>query len=516
MEVEPQAQQPTDRPLMRDYWSRYRKRTYIIITSVQCAFMLLFFGALELLGVTHLGLPSFFAVTFISAALLNAITITLIHTLGRPFRDLVQAIVLIAGEPSAAAPPNPNHAQYDKDGFREILQTVYELAARNTTPTSAAPISANTTIAEGLDDSTTGVVILDQDRNIVYSNKHAPVRINTRSKMVLDLIFPEDDTLDAWLEKAEKAKLTSEHQWSRIANKLPGEKGRRIFDVAASYHNGSNAATVLTLFDRTSGYMPEEDEFDFISFAAHELRGPITVIRGYLDVLQDELQPLLQRDQAELMERLVVASNRLTSYINNILNASQYDRRHLKLHLNEENLRGIYDAIADDMQLRASTQNRLLVTDVPDNLPTVAADSNAIGEVLGNLIDNAIKYSNEGGLVHVVARPIPGFVEVSVIDRGIGMPMSVLPNLFHKFYRSHRSRETVAGTGIGLYISRAIVSSHGGTITARSTENEGSTFSFTLPIYDTVAEKLKSSNNSNVSLIEHGSGWIRNHSMYKG
>jgi signal transduction histidine kinase len=118
--------------------------------------------------------------------------------------------------------------------------------------------------------------------------------------------------------------------------------------------------------------------------------------------------------------------------------------------------------------------------------------------------------------VHVTAQQVPGFIEISVIDRGIGMPSSVLPNLFHKFYRSHRSRETVAGTGIGLYICKAIVSSHGGIITARSVENEGSTFSFTLPIYDTVAEKLRAGNNSNASLIEHGSGWIRNHSLYRG
>ena len=216
------------------------------------------------------------------------------------------------------------------------------------------------------------------------------------------------------------------------------------------------------------------------------------------------------------MQRLTVASNRLTSYINNILNASKFDRRHMKLHLNEEDVHHIYDQIADDMQMRASAQNRVLVVDIPDNLPTVAADPNSVGEVMGNLIDNAIKYSNEGGLVHVTAHAIPGFIEVSVIDRGIGMPANVISNLFHKFYRSHRSRETVAGTGIGLYISKAIVSSHGGTITARSIENEGSTFSFTIPIYDSVAEKLKAGNNSNVSLIEHGSGWIRNHSLFRG
>lgn len=505
-----------DQPRMRDYWARYRKKMYIMVTATQSLVMIAVFGLLELCGIVKLGLIGFFAVAFVAAALLNAATMTLIHIFGRPFRDLVQAIVLIAGEPSVEAPPNPNLPQYERDGFRDILQTVYELAAARESAAAAPQITTNDILTTAADNTTTGIVIIDSNRNIVYSNRRAPVHVDTNGKPVLDLIFPENDTLDDWLNKADKAKLTSEHQWVRLADKLPGDKGRRIFDVAASYHKDNAAETVLTLFDRTGTYLPEEDELDFISFAAHELRGPITVIRGYLDVLRDELHPVLEQDQAELMNRLVVTSNRLTSYINNILNASRYDRRHLQLHLSEENARDIYDAIADDMQLRASAQNRLLVADIPNNLPTVAADSNAVGEVLGNLIDNAIKYSNEGGLVQVVARPVPGFIEFSVIDRGIGMPANVLPNLFHKFYRSHRSRETVAGTGIGLYISKAIVASHGGTITARSAENEGSTFSFTLPIYDTVAEKLKANANNNQSLIEHGSGWIRNHSLYRG
>jgi signal transduction histidine kinase len=129
----------------------------------------------------------------------------------------------------------------------------------------------------------------------------------------------------------------------------------------------------------------------------------------------------------------------------------------------------------------------------------------------------AIKYSNEGGLVHVTAKADGDFVKVSVTDRGIGMPGGVVSNLFHKFYRSHRSRETVAGTGIGLYICKAIVESHGGKIGVRSAEGEGSTFEFTLPIYSTVADKLNADQGSNESLIEHDeSGWIKNHAMYRG
>jgi signal transduction histidine kinase len=96
------------------------------------------------------------------------------------------------------------------------------------------------------------------------------------------------------------------------------------------------------------------------------------------------------------------------------------------------------------------------------------------------------------------------------------MPGNVVSNLFHKFYRSHRSRETVAGTGIGLYICKAIIESHGGKIGVRSIEGQGSTFEFSLPIYARVAEKLQSNNNSSESMIEHGEGWIKNHSMYRG
>jgi len=505
----------TGQPLMRDYWRKFRARTYIIVTCLQTSVMLLMLLVLELTHILHLSLVNFFIVALVMSVIFNAATAALIHFIGRPFRDLVQAIVLIAGERSTALPPNPNVHAYDRDGFKEILQTVYTLGIKNDTP--VVPVDPlGTIIKEGLDTMPAGVIIFDKEQKIIYHNILAPIHKNIDNEDTLELVFPENDGFEQWVAKVASNKISAERSWQRISNRLPGEKGRRVFDVMVSYHKNSTAETVMVLLDQTSIYMPEEDDLDFISFAAHELRGPITVIRGYLDVLNDELSPVLENDQAELMQRLIVTANRLTSYISNILNASRYDRRHLQLHLSEETVGHIYSAIADDMEMRAKSQNRLLVMDLPKDLPTVAADAAAIGEVMGNLIDNAIKYSNEGGLVHVTARTIPGFVEISVIDRGIGMPSSVLPNLFHKFYRSHRSRETVAGTGIGLYICKAIVSSHGGTISVRSIENEGTTLSFTLPIYDTVATKLQANGGSNASLIEHGNGWIRNHTMTRG
>jgi signal transduction histidine kinase len=169
------------------------------------------------------------------------------------------------------------------------------------------------------------------------------------------------------------------------------------------------------------------------------------------------------------------------------------------------------------MNLRATSQGRALTVYLPEDLPTVAADVASASEVFTNLIDNALKYSNEGGVVNVTAAVEGDFVSVSVQDHGIGMPGNVVSNLFHKFYRSHRSRETVSGTGIGLYISKAIVESHGGKISVRSVEGEGSTFTFSLPIYSTVADKLQAGNNSNESLIDRNDGsWIKNHAMFRG
>ena len=217
-----------------------------------------------------------------------------------------------------------------------------------------------------------------------------------------------------------------------------------------------------------------------------------------------------------MLQKLKVSATRLSGYINNILNTAKYDRRHLKLHLSEESLIDIYSSLSDDVALRASSQNRILNIDIPADLPTIAADRASLSEVISNLVDNAIKYSNEGGIINLKATTKAETVEISIEDFGIGMPTSVISNLFQKFYRSHRSRETVSGTGIGLYISKAIVESHGGTISVRSIEGQGSTFTVTLPTYRAIAPQLASMQNSNEDIIGQGSGWIKNHSMYRG
>lgn len=504
--------------VVRAYYPRYHRHAIGLAILMQIAGTLAIGCALLVTGVL---LPNAnFWITIIAIIATSVgVNILLVNQLLIPLKDLTSALTHVSGEPTIITPPNPNARHFERDGFKPLLQLIYKLAAEKTNETELREISpahANE-FSIALNNTAAGFVIMQANGTVTYANNNAPTHTDTDGALQLDLIFDDEPGLEQWLKECEEHSVHAEYTWQRIANKVTGEEDRKLYDITASYQKGSEAEVVLTFFDRTNLYQPEDDDLDFIAFAAHELRGPITVIRGYLDVLRDELDTKLEDDQKQLFSRLVVSANRLSSYVNNILNASRYDRRHLKMHPREDTIADIYDTINDDMELRASSQNRLLSIEIPQDLPTVAADRASISEVVSNLIDNALKYSNEGGAVNVTAKVDGSFVKVAVEDHGIGMPSSVISNLFHKFYRSHRSRETVAGTGIGLYICKAIVESHGGKIEVRSQEGKGSTFEFSLPIFSTVADKLTQSSGSNEGLIEHNeTGWIKNHAMYRG
>lgn len=443
------------------------------------------------------------------------VNLILINQVLTPLRDLTSALTHASGEPTDIIPPNPNARHNERDGFKPLLQFIYERSSKQSESTQNNDDQSNL-LAKALAQTSAGIVVIDAQGAVSFANSHAPVTVDSTNQKRLKLLFEDSNTLEQWLRKCRESAVRAEKTWLRVASTIVGEENRKIYDISASYEKGSAAEVVVVFFDRTDLYQPEDDSLDFIAFAAHELRGPITVIRGYLDVLDIEISPILDAEQRELIKRLTVSANRLAGYVNNILNASKFDRRHLKIRLVEDSLSSIYETINDDLQLRAQSQNRLLAVSIPDNLPTVAADRSSLSEVIANLVDNALKYSNEGGVVNVTAQQDGNYIKVSVEDHGIGMPANVVSNLFQKFYRSHRSRETVSGTGIGLYISKAVIESHGGTVGVISAEGRGSTFSFTVPIYSYVKDRLVENGSTNDGMISEGAGWIKNHSMYKG
>ncbi len=499
-----------------DYYNRYRSEVVAVVMLVE-VFLTSVAGAFAWVLWQYANLDPLSAFTYSLVALIGVHVVAtpiIVNMAARPLKVLWQAIARVSDDP--VQPPSILPQDHNS-GLKALVQTVYDLATpRESKPLIAEQSDGDTPFYQTLvDNMPVGVMALNNKADVVYTNSLAPTHPDSADKTIIELNFEKNDTLDHWLETCQD-KLRDTKVWRRVANKLPGEEGRRIFDVVGDFRKGGKdgVETILITIDRTTEYAPQEEDMDFIALAAHELRGPITVIRGYLELLGQEL-PRLDAGQQELIDRLQVSSERLSGYINNILNVSRYDRNHLKLHLQEERVYDVIASLIPDLALRAKTQNRKLSFHVPDTLPTVAADRSSLSEVISNLIDNAIKYSKDGGEVIVNASVKDNFVELTVKDFGIGMPGSVVGNLFNKFYRSHRSRQTVSGTGLGLYICKAIVESHGGSIWVRSVEGEGTTFGFTVPIYSTVADTLQASDNGNEKIIDTKEGWIKNHAMFR-
>lgn len=450
--------------------------------------------------------PVFWASFATLFVLILVVVLVLLVLVLKPARDINRLIRQLATSKSMGGVDLTVAYKYRSSGYNEVLRYVYQLGENDKLSEIPPPKEEKTTdnILQALDAMQgVGLVVMNAKREMIYHNTIVPTVGNSDGVEVLDLQFDSKGSVYDWLEDLEeKTAVRAERTWRRLAGRMDSQGKREYYDLIASFNSGYEGECVLVVVNQTEEYRPEEDGLNFIAFAAHELRGPITIIKGYLDVLNDEIADDLAPEYRKLFERLIVSSNRLSGYVNNVLSASRYDQRHLQLTLSENRVKDILNSIMDDVRLRASSQQRSLKVDISDDLPTVAADISSLGEVFTNLIDNAIKYSYEGSEVEINAKVDEAYVQVDVVDHGIGMPASVVANLFRKFYRSHRSRETAAGSGIGLYISQAIVESHGGRIIARSEEGSGSTFTVLLPIYSTVEDKIKLGHGGNSEIVK--------------
>jgi signal transduction histidine kinase len=505
-----------------EYFDHYKRLALTRIVLVQILSGLIAGGAaLAIWQAGSVEPINAFAISLVLLIFLNLIFgFILFAIIGKPHKLLSQAVAHVSKDPVVTPPPRVDAKKYERSGLKGMVQTVYQLAVSEqptgeTTPTTAQPTAI---FKELTDDLPCGLIALGADGIILYANALAPIKDTPDGAKAPTLQFDQSDSLQTWLTDSETNKVRDTKVWQQVADKLPGEPDRRIFDVIAYYQkeNPAGVAAIVVTVDRTNIYDKDQEDMDFIALAAHELRGPITVIRGYLDVIKSDLGANFSPDQQELFDRLQVSSERLAGYVNNILNVSRYDRKQMQTHLAEENMIEVMKSLVPDLALRARTQHRKLHFSVPQDLPTIAADRTSLGEVITNLVDNAIKYSHENGEIEISAAVKDSqWVEVTVRDHGIGIPESVVGGLFSKFYRSHKSRQTVGGTGLGLYICKAIVESHGGSIWLRSKEGEGSTFGFTVPIYSTVAAKLQAGDNQIKDIVQRPEGWIKNHAMYR-
>lgn len=231
-----------------------------------------------------------------------------------------------------------------------------------------------------------------------------------------------------------------------------------------------------TLYDITRDKLAEREKDDFISIASHELKTPLTALKGSLQVLErmkDDPTPKL----AALINQASKSMNKITALVDDLLNASRINEGQLHLKKTRFNLSKAIDECCLHVTAGGVYQ---IVTEGVKNAE-VLGDSERIQRVIINFVNNAIKYAPKSKEVIIQVHSSSGTVKLSVIDKGPGIAKEKLPHLFDRYYRADQTGDQYSGLGLGLYLSAEIIKKHGGTIGVDSEPGKGSTFWFTLP-----------------------------------
>jgi len=222
----------------------------------------------------------------------------------------------------------------------------------------------------------------------------------------------------------------------------------------------------------------------FVANISHELRTPVTCIKGYVETLLDGHLT----DTAtctKFLEIIREETDRLSRLINDLLDLSLIESRQVEMHYDAVNVKKIIEDTRDILQPSIKTKNITLILNIGDNLSEINADEDRLRQVLINLVDNAIKYSPKDSSITLSAKKQKLDIVFSVADQGPGIPPKDLERIFDRFYRVEKHRSSITGgRGLGLAIAKQIIEAHGGTIIVKSKVGKGSIFSFTIPIDD--------------------------------
>ena len=260
---------------------------------------------------------------------------------------------------------------------------------------------------------------------------------------------------------------------------LPEEK-ILLLHATPIIRDGKPEGTVLVFHDITELRHLEKIRREFVANVSHELRTPVSSIKGYAETLLEGAM----NDKENAMDFLKIIhsdSERLARLIDDLLDLSKIESGKLKSTLKPCAVEPIIKRVVSNLNKQAKDKSIRIQIDISKDISCILADEARIAQVLLNLIDNAVKYTQEGGKVTISAKEKDEFVQVDITDTGIGIPDQDIPRLFERFYRvdKARSRE-LGGTGLGLSIVKHIVHAHNGEVFVQSVLGQGSTFSFTI------------------------------------
>lgn len=335
-----------------------------------------------------------------------------------------------------------------------------------------------------------GVIVTDDKTNTIVCNKAVSNIAHVAKERLLDrpvgevlrFLFDGKDITD---------QIFSQNQFSEEVHVQPSGSGVLgivvvRLTVSSIERGGEKFGWVILMRDIRLERQLEEMQFGFVSIAAHELRTPLTAIKGSLSVLLSDYNKDLSQDQLALLTQIGINTDRLLILVENLLNVSRIERGAIEFFPTSVDWVLLVKQIVDDFLHRAVEKGiTLTFVPPPEPITLIRVDKIRIGEVVANLLSNAVAYTKPQGTITVTVEKKDKEVWTSVADTGAGIAQEAIPNLFTKFYRANQGlmqSKNEHGTGLGLYISKAIVEMHKGRIWVASELGRGSTFTFALPL----------------------------------
>ncbi len=342
------------------------------------------------------------------------------------------------------------------------------------------------TIAGNLADA---VFLVDREMNIVWLNKKAEEFFHTSFGAALDIKITELTAikkLESLLEDVFEREEALKCSYEEAAVKVKRLDQRYFFKIAINpiFHQDKLWGALIQLTDVTRFHEMEKIKTDFVSIVSHEFRTPLTTIIVGVEMLKEGMLGDLTPRGKEVLEAIGADCERLNRLIDNLMELSRIESGTIYVEAESTDVANLVKEAVRPLKIQADKQGIELITDLPPELPPIAADFNKSVWVIANLVGNAMRYTEKGGTIIVRVRQRGKRLFFSVEDTGCGIPKEHHEKIFHKYIQvSGAGRKDTGGVGLGLAIAKDIVMAHGGEIWVDSEVGKGTVFIFTLPVY---------------------------------
>jgi PAS domain S-box-containing protein len=363
----------------------------------------------------------------------------------------------------------------------EEVEALLALAAN----TSAALSNAELYSRVSIEKERSVAILANIADGIVAVNREAKVVLwNAAAEQITGV--PQDDALGRTVPEVLQRSFEADPERAagpRLMSILRGgdEVWLSLSEAVMRDPLGAVAGRIFAFRDISADRMVEEVKSDFVAAVSHELRTPLTSIYGFAETLLRQDVLFGEEERRTFLGYIASESERLTEIVDQLINVARLDAGDLQVEPERIDVGSVVSEVVETVEDTAVNGHRFEV-DLPDEPLAAEADREKVRQVFSILVENALKYSPQGGTVTVGARRKEDTVEVRVVDEGIGIPPTEQQRIFRKFYRAESTtRDGAAGTGLGLFIAKELVTAMGGRIWVDSAEGEGASFAFELP-----------------------------------